>query len=136
MNAPILLLDPESPLSPYEQIASQIRIQVAAERLLPGEALPSVRQLARDLEIAPNTVVRAYNELVQEGWITPTPRRGFLVAQQTQSLVANERRQQLQRAIQQVLHVTEQFRVSPEELFAELERQVAKSQVVNLKTES
>lgn len=126
MNNLIILLDAESSLPPYEQISSQIRMHIVAERLHPEDALPSVRQLARDLDVAPNTVVRAYNELVQEKLIMTSARRGFTVAPYSVFSVGEERKRHLQQAVEQILHVTEQLQVSSEELFAEIERQMYK----------
>ena len=51
----------------YLQIVNQVKYLVAAERLAPGEALPSVRKLAEQLVINPNTVARAYRELESAG---------------------------------------------------------------------
>ena len=50
----------------YQQIVEQVKQLIAAERLQPGERLPTVRQLAYSLHINPGTVVRAYVELEQE----------------------------------------------------------------------
>ena len=58
----------------YLQLINQVKYLVAAERLAPGEALPSVRKLAEQLVINPNTVARAYRELEAAGVLTT--RRG------------------------------------------------------------
>jgi GntR family transcriptional regulator len=58
----------------YRQIANQVTFQVAAERLKPGDELPSIRQLAEQLLINPNTVARAYRELESAGVVVS--RRG------------------------------------------------------------
>jgi GntR family transcriptional regulator len=62
-------LDPRSPTPLYDQIASRIRIAVAAGELLPGHALPSVRQLAGRLRVNPATVVQAYRALAADGFV-------------------------------------------------------------------
>jgi GntR family transcriptional regulator len=66
-EAPIIQLDEASPTPKYQQIAEQVRALVAARRLLPGTALPSVRQLAADLGININTVLAAYRALEADG---------------------------------------------------------------------
>jgi GntR family transcriptional regulator len=66
-SAPIIQLDEGSPAPKYQQIADQVRALVAARRLLPGAALPSVRQLAADLGINVNTVLAAYRALEADG---------------------------------------------------------------------
>lgn len=111
-------------------MSSQIRTQIAAGRLSPGATLPSVRQLARDLDVAPNTVVRAYNELEQEGWVITSARRGFSVALHLPIPITEERARQLQLAVEQLLAVAEQLRVDPDELRAELERQLSVKQLL------
>ena len=50
-------------LAVYEQLVRQVKYAVAAGALKPGELIPSVREMARDLAINPNTVARAYREL-------------------------------------------------------------------------
>ncbi len=68
--------------SPGEQIADQIRGLIATGQLHAGERLPSVRQLANDLHIAPGTVARAYRALETEGMVTAKLGAGTRVAQQ------------------------------------------------------
>ncbi len=62
-------IDPRSPTPLYDQIASRIRVAVAAGDLRPGEPLPSVRQLAGRLRVNPATVVQAYRTLESEGFV-------------------------------------------------------------------
>ncbi len=64
----------------YRQIVEGVRRAVIARALEPGEALPSVRALAEQVLVNPNTVARAYNELAGEGWIQSQPGRGMFVA--------------------------------------------------------
>ncbi len=67
----------------YRQITDQIRRLVATEKIAVGEAIPSVRQLAKDLVINPNTVAKAYAELVRDGVLESYQGRGFFVARRT-----------------------------------------------------
>ena len=64
---------------PYEQIRSQVAAQVEDGALQPGDRLPTVRRLAEDLALAPNTVARAYKELEQAGVIETRGRSGSFV---------------------------------------------------------
>jgi GntR family transcriptional regulator len=75
-----LAVDPD--LAPFQQIMDQFRNLIERGELQPGETLPTVRQLAGDLGVAPNTVARAYAELQEEGWLTCEGRRGTHVAGQ------------------------------------------------------
>ncbi len=72
-------IDPSSTVPIYLQIIYSIKHQVATGRLKPGEQLPTVRMLATDLRINPNTVARAYDTLDTEGVITTQRGRGTYV---------------------------------------------------------
>ena len=64
----------------YEQIYSQLKAQIIAGVLAPGEALPSIRALAKDLKISVITTKRAYDELEAEGFIYSVPGKGSYTA--------------------------------------------------------
>lgn len=66
----------------YEQIYSQLKAQIIAGILTPGEALPSIRALAKDLKISVITTKRAYEELEREGFLATVPGKGCFVAAQ------------------------------------------------------
>lgn len=76
----MLVLDPRSPVPPYEQVRRQVADQAATGALPPGHRLPTVRRLAEDLGIAANTVARAYRELEQEGVLVTRGRHGTFIA--------------------------------------------------------
>ena len=63
----------------YTQIIDGIKEQITTGVLLPGDKLPSVRELATQLTINPNTIQRAYRELEMEGWIASVPGKGSFV---------------------------------------------------------
>ena len=69
MTAPVFKLDLASGVPVYRQIIDQVMTGIASGTLSTGDQLPTVRQLAVDLEINPNTVVRAYKELEIRGLI-------------------------------------------------------------------
>ena len=60
-------IDPSNGIPLYDQIVRQVKFAAANELLTPGDLVPSVRELARDLAINPNTVSRAYRELQTDG---------------------------------------------------------------------
>ncbi len=64
----------------YSQIVDSYRDRITAGILRPGDKLPSVRELAADLAINPNTIQRAYRELEAAGWIQSQPGKGCFVA--------------------------------------------------------
>ncbi len=75
-----LEVDPDSGVPPYEQVREGIRAQVDAGALAPGQRLPPVRTLAGSLDLATNTVARAYKELEALGVVETRGRAGTFVA--------------------------------------------------------
>jgi GntR family transcriptional regulator len=75
----VLTVDPRSGVPIYLQIIEQIKRSVALGVLQSGEQLPTVKQLAIDLTVNPNTVARAYRELEREQVIETAPGRGSFV---------------------------------------------------------
>ena len=65
----------------YTQIVDNFKSQICAGILQSGEKLPSVRELAGELAINPNTIQRAYRELEMAGWIATVPGKGCFVCQ-------------------------------------------------------
>jgi len=80
MPEPLIAVDPQLETPPYQQIFEQIRGAIERGALVPDAALPTVRQLAGDLGVAPNTVARAYADLQAGGWLLSEGRRGTRVA--------------------------------------------------------
>jgi DNA-binding transcriptional regulator YhcF (GntR family) len=120
----LLVLDPRAPEPPSDQIAEQLRLQVAAGHLPAGAPLPSVRQLARDLGVAPNTIVRAYNELERQGWVVASARRGVAVAEVPVAARRAERRREIEEAVSSLVVTARRLGVAGSELRRELDRQL------------
>jgi GntR family transcriptional regulator len=76
---PVLRIDLSSPVPAYRQIAGGIRAMLVAGAFRAGDLLPTIRQLAVDLGIHPNTVAEAYRVLADEGWVDLRRRRGASV---------------------------------------------------------
>jgi GntR family transcriptional regulator len=74
-------LDSKSGVPIYRQIMDQIRHGIASGRLRPGEQLPTVRALAVELAVNPNTVIKAYSLLEQQGVVTSEQGSGTFVAE-------------------------------------------------------
>ncbi|MFO8062257.1 MAG: GntR family transcriptional regulator [bacterium] len=87
-----IFIDSNSPLAVYKQIKNQIKGLIIQSELPEGTVLPSIRTLAGYLEIANNTVARAYYELEKEGYLKLDGRRGSIVrkTQETDELQRNE----------------------------------------------
>ncbi len=96
-------IDPNSHVPIYLQIADGVRAAVAAGLYRPGEALPSLRAMAIQAHVNPNTVQRAYDELEREGLIYCQRGRGLFVAEQgtasAQSVAGDGVRRALEEAI-------------------------------------
>lgn len=76
----VLRLDAASHIPPYEQLRAQLAVMVAAGHLEPGTRLPTVRDLAQELALAPGTVARTYRELERDGVVVGRGRRGTFVS--------------------------------------------------------
>jgi GntR family transcriptional regulator len=90
-------LDTTSPLPIYAQMMEQIRKAIKAGQLRPGEQLPTVRQLAVDLRINPNTVARVYRELEHAGLIATRQGSGTFVTSESPRVSDDARRSELHR---------------------------------------
>ena len=75
----------------YEQIANQIKAMIIKGELEEGEALPSIRGLAKDLQISVITTKRAYEELEKEGFIETMQGKGSFVAMQNKELMKEKK---------------------------------------------
>ncbi len=84
-------IDPKSAVPIYLQIIGQIRRQVAAGLLAPGDQLPSVRDLASQLLINPNTAARVYRDLERDGLIETRRGQGTYISPTAAALAEPER---------------------------------------------
>ena len=86
-------LDDHSGVPIYRQIQDLIRLGIASGKLRPGQQLPTVRALAVDLAVNPNTVIRAYMELEREGVLATEQGTGTFVSESARQTIAPEERQ-------------------------------------------
>lgn len=117
-----IAVDPEIELAPYQQIEEQIRAAIQRGDLVPGALLPTVRQLADDLNVAPNTVARAYADLQQEGWVVSEGRRGTRVAERIPTTDKRVRTGVLRETLEHALASLVGRGYSRAEILAELRR--------------
>jgi GntR family transcriptional regulator len=85
-------IDPKSAVPIYLQIIGQIRRQVAAGVLAPGDQLPSVRELAAQLIINPNTAARVYRDLERDGLLETRRGQGTYISPTAAALAESERK--------------------------------------------
>lgn len=91
-----VLIDNKSGLPIYDQIYSQIKSQIISGALSEGEALPSIRGLAKTLRISVITTKRAYDELEREGFIYTVAAKGCFVAPKNVELLREESLKQIE----------------------------------------
>ena len=100
----------------YDQIYSQIKAQIIAGKLSPGEALPSIRALAKDLRISVITTKRAYEELERDGFLENVPGKGCFVAPQNRELLREAQLRRVEEKLTQAIEEARRGAVSLEEL--------------------
>lgn len=100
----------------YDQISSQIKAQIIAGKLAPGEALPSIRALAKDLRISVITTKRAYDELEADGFLDTVASKGCFVAAKNLELIREQRLKELEDHLSAAADAAKSCGVSPEEL--------------------
>jgi len=102
-------IDNASSRAIYQQIIDQIKRDIALGRLIEDEKLPTVRQLAAQLALNPNTIAKAYRQLEQEGIITTRPGTGAFVANISTNLSRTVRKKllcdDLERVIVDAIHM-------------------------------
>lgn len=109
-------IDPRGHRPIYLQIADGIREAVAAGMYRPGEALPSLRAMALEAKVNPNTVQRAYDELSRDGLIYAQRGRGLFVAEQGRVDAQVRARQQVRRAFDEAIRRAEAAGLNSEDL--------------------
>ncbi len=100
----------------YEQICRQIKGAIATGKLRPGEPLPSIRSLARDLRISVITTKRAYEELERDGFIQTVAGKGSFVAQQNLELAKESSLRDIEGHLTAALELARQIGMGQEEL--------------------
>ena len=104
----------------YTQIVDNFRSQIVAGILLPGEKLPSVRELAGELTINPNTIQRAYRELETDGWIASVAGKGSFVC--GVPLMPHREQQTMLNTFDATVEALEKLGISKEQLIQRLQQ--------------
>ena len=100
----------------YDQIRSQIKAQIISGALRPGDALPSIRGLAKDLKISVITTKRAYDELEAQGFVTTVAGKGCFVAEKNMELVREHQLKTLEAQLSAAVKTARDCGVTTEEL--------------------
>jgi GntR family transcriptional regulator len=110
----------------YDQVVRQITFAVAGGVLREGELVPSVRELARELTINPNTVARAYRQLQDDGVLSPVRGTGLAVAAGAAKQCREQRVELIRAQLEQVFDEARQSQIEPRKFRALVEQQLAK----------
>jgi GntR family transcriptional regulator len=119
-------IDPSLPQPLFEQVAFQIKFAIAAGTVRVNEMIPSVRELARQRAINPNTVVRAYRLLQDEEVLIPRRGLGLVVAEHSQAACQKQRKEFFRQRFDAFLEEAARSRLSQEELDEILQSKVGR----------
>lgn len=121
-------IDPSNGLAIYEQIARQVKFAVASGSLRSGHLVPSVRELARELAINPNTIARAYRQLQDDGVLEAVRGTGLEVAPGAADRCRQERLEMIRARLRLVLAEARQSQLEPDEIRALVEAELSHMQ--------
>ncbi len=100
----------------YEQITSQIKNLIMNDTLQAGEALPSMRLLAKELRISVITTKRAYEELERDGFLEAVPGKGCFVARKNMEFIREEQLRLTEEALQKAVGIAKSSGITLDEL--------------------
>ena len=100
----------------YEQIKREMKKAISQNELKESEALPSVRNLAKDLRISVLTVKKAYDELEQEGYIKTVQGKGNFVISRNKELAKEEQIKQIEQHIDEIIKISKMTEISKQEI--------------------
>ncbi len=102
----------------YKQIVQSLKGDIISGKLSNNEAIPSIRELARDLNINPNTVARAYRELESEGYIYTRPGVGNFIKQSDEKTMETKALEMLGNELIEIINTARSYKL-PRKKFAE-----------------
>lgn len=111
-----IVIQPQGTLAIYEQIVRQLKNSIVTGELQAGEALPSIRGLAGELNVSVITTKRAYEELEKEGLIRSVSGKGFYVCEYNTDYLREKQLVMLERRLQEVIGEAKQAGLSCEEI--------------------
>ncbi len=111
-----IILSQSSDKPIYEQIVLQIKEMILKGELKPGEALPSMRKLAKSLHVSVITTQRAYDDLQNDGFIMTIPAKGTFVSNQNQDFIREENLRRIENHLNEAILLSKQNGLSLEEL--------------------
>ena len=100
----------------YEQITSQIKAMIIKGELKPGDSLPSMRKLAKELHISVITSQRVYEDLQRDGFIESSVGRGTFVSAQNNDFIREENLRKVESMIEEVVDISKENDIKKEQL--------------------
>jgi len=120
-------ISPSSGVPIYKQLFSQIERMILNGYFVPDDILPSVRQVAADLEVNPMTVSKAYGLLEERGYLTRLRGKGMIVAKRDDEVSAREKLTTLSRTIENLIADAHLMGVSQQQLLTLFKQQITAS---------
>lgn len=111
-----IVIRPQGTMAIYEQIVNQLKNAIVTGDLKAGEALPSIRKLASDLQVSVITTKRSYEELEKEGLIRSRAGKGFYVCEYNQDYLKEKQLMVLEKRLAEVLDECKNAGLSTEEI--------------------
>lgn len=111
-----IIIQPQGTLAIYEQIVNQLKNAIVTGELSAGEALPSIRGLASDLDVSVITTKRAYEELEKEGLIRSVAGKGFYVCEYNTDYLKEKQLMMLEKRLGEVIAEAKQAGIGCDEL--------------------
>lgn len=112
----MIKIDISSYVPIFEQVKAQLKLRIAAHILKPDDPLPSIRELATELLINPNTVARAYREMEKEGFIYARKGRGCFVSNDAFLRMSKQRAGILNKIFDVAIEEARTYKLSPNEI--------------------
>ena len=111
-----IVIQPQGTLAIYEQIVNQLKNAIVTGELSAGEALPSIRALAGDLNVSVITTKRAYEDLEKEGLIRSVPGKGFYVCEYNTDYLMEKQLVMLEKRLAEIIGDAKQAGLSAEDI--------------------
>lgn len=111
-----LIVSNSSSVPIYEQIEKEIIRQILKDELKEGEALPSIRSLAKDIRISVMTIKKAYDELERDGYIITRAGKGSFVAPKNSDFILEQKRKEIEDYISKIAEISKVYNISKEEI--------------------
>ena len=122
----IISIDATNGLAIYDQIVRQIKFAIASEVVLPGELIPSVREMAKQAAVNPNTVSRAYRELQSEGVLEVVRGTGLQVTTGAVKQCRKDRQGLIQERLRAVLKEAHQSQLEVDDIRQLIDTELAR----------